>query len=170
MNVLKFKIRKPVSSLQTPSNDSDRFPEGNYEMTAISFLKTKDLIIPLAFCIKGPSLWANLGRDGCSLCPGREGFPQELMHYHRANLQHNPNRGWQLCVPGVRGSAGAGLQELCWVPAPALPWSCPAEPLCPTHTDTGAAARAGRSWFIACLGDFSFQPGLYRCKPSPDVV
>lgn len=54
----------------------------NYKMTAIFFLKTKDLIMPLVLCTKGPSLWANFGRDGCSLCPSREGFLQELMHHH----------------------------------------------------------------------------------------
>lgn len=82
--------------------------------------------------------------------------------------QHNPKWGWQLCVPGVPDLAEASLLRLSWVlgeawPPPARPALilCSAERspgwehLCWTHTDTGAAARGGWSWFIACLRDFT---------------
>lgn len=131
LNVLKFKIKKPVSSLQPPSNDTDHFPEVNYKMTAISFLKTKDLIIPLVLCTKGPSLWVNFGRDGCSLCPGREGFLQELMHYHA----QSQSAGTTLNVAdsSVSQESMTLQKRLCcglpgsWErrdrPQPVLPWS-----------------------------------------------
>lgn len=189
LDVLKFKIKKPVSSLQTQSNNADNFPEVNYKVTAISFLKTKDLMIPLVFCTKGPSLWANFDRHGCSLCPGGEGFLQELTYCHAQS---------QSAGITLKGAARSVSQEcvtlqkrLCcgfpgsWERRDRPSASCPdprqrgAEPgrrapLRNTHRH-GSSSEGWTELIHRSPSGFhrrssSFQPGLYRCKPSPDVV